>query len=397
MRFTTRKLQRGFLLIAVTIIVFTLAVLGMGLLELCRMEGVLVAKDVHYLNAFHLAEGGIDRALWKLKGDPTWTTGWEDQALNQGTYSVSVEAMEEANWYRIVSTGDSGDVSKTITLEVKTGSHPAAFDYALFWANPSGSAIPVALKNHVVIDGGVFAYGSLTVDNNSSISNGFVYATGTVSGTGNYVEGELPAELPERVVLDTTYYDSLIAQAAMEEAGDWTVSATEFLFGQTVLVNGNISIAGGTLRGPGTIVATGDITMGNNWEISDGVDSISGANIIMDNHGLYQGSGNVIFARNSIDIGNNITLTEKLSILTPGLLYIHNHITIHGLLYADDMRIYNHPSITGSMYANNFYSDEVRNHPLITYDASVLDVSLAPGLSSDTETVEFELGQWEEQ
>ena len=335
MRYSIRRGQEGFLLIIVSIIVFVLAALGLGLLELCRMEGVLVAHDVQYLNAFHLAEAGIDRTLWKLIEDPGWSAGWQDQALNDGAYSVGMAALVEPRWYRVSSTGTSGVISKTITLDVKLCPWPYAYDYGLFWANPSGSATPVRLRNNAVVNGSIFGYGNFSVDAGSSVEN-YVYATGTVEGNGDYVVGEMPDDLPEPAVFDTSSYDALIAQAALEEAGDWGLGGSYSLFGQTLLVNGNIDLSGAALHGPGTIVATGSITIGNSSEITDGVDIICGSDLLFDNLSIYEGSGNVIFATSSIEITNHATLGERLFILTLGRLTLDNYATVHGLLHADE-------------------------------------------------------------
>jgi len=404
MRYMARTREQGFLLVIVSILAFVLAALGIGILELCRMEGVLVAHDIHRLNAFHLAEAGLDRALWKLKTDPTWTEGWENQPLNDGTYTVTLEPMEQPHWYRLRSTGTSGGISKTVSLEVQVRAWPAAFDYGLFWANSTGSTDPVTLRNHTVVNGSIFAYGSIVIDSGSTIADGYVYATGTVTGQGDYQVGELADDLPERVTLDTTYYDNLIAQASQQPAGNWTLNGSYFLMGQTLLVNGNVEINGGTLHGPGRIVATGDINFDNNWQVADGVDVISGAKITMDNRGLYLANGNVVFARDSMDIGNNITVTEQLtlsdsvSLITPGQLRLHNHVTVRGLLYAGEVYISNHPSITGTIYADEVYSDEVANHPVITYDSSVLDGDLPPGIPSGEEVeVRLAFGTWDEE
>jgi len=362
-----RPINDGFILPAVVIVILVLTLMGMALLEMARLEAAIVIKETRYLKALNLAEAGLERGLWKVAETSGWTDGWTDEPLGDGTYSVTVEYLGGYS-YSITSTGKVGTVSKTVTLtaEVRRGGWPEAFsDYALFWANPEGSGLTVRADNGALITGSIFAYGDVEIRNNAVVTGGELYATGTVSGGGAYTEGTLPDPLPDPVVLDTTYYDDLIALAAAQPPGDWQLlnGAEHHLNGATMLVNGSVEIANNcTLYGPGKIVATGDILVANNATVPGGVDFIAGGTFEFDNGGQIEGFGNVIFGREGVELRNNdATFGLSLAILTPGTLTLRENGVYSGVMYGGTVRIRNNVTITGSVYGNEFYGNTVNN------------------------------------
>ncbi len=396
MRYSLRRRQDGYILVTVTITIFVLALLGLGLLELCRMESLLVTKDIQQLKAFHLAEAGIDRALWTLTTDPTWTAGWDDQLLSSGSYSVAVDAGSKPNWYYITSAGTTGNVSSTVVVSVTVRRWPAAFDYAIFRANPSSSPTALQLDNMILVDGSVFSYGDLGINQDSGVSNGSVYSTGDVTGTGEYTVGEVSGDLPERVPLDTSSYDDAISQAAGADAGDWSLDGGNYsLDGQTLHVNGNVILGNASiLNGPGRIVATGNIEVGNSTVISGGVDLISGASLLIDNSTSYQGDGNILFARDEIELQNAVSAGDNLTILTPGTLSLSNAASVRGIVWAGNVDLQNGCSVVGTIYAEQFEADVLLNNVTIQYDDSVLGSTPPAGIAECPPRIV--LGSWEE-
>ena len=112
--------QNGFMLVVVLMVISLLTALSVSMLLAGQWEGVQGTKDVAYLQAFNLAEAGLERAVWELRMDPTWTTGWTDESLGNGTYSVTVAEAPDIgdSWLRISATGVVGEITKTLTLTV---------------------------------------------------------------------------------------------------------------------------------------------------------------------------------------------------------------------------------------------------------------------------------------
>lgn len=112
--------QDGFMLVVVLMVISLLTALSVSMLLAGQWEGIQGTKDVAYLQAFNLAEAGLERAVWELRMDPTWTDGWTNESLGNGTYSVTVEEAPDVgdNWLRIRATGVAGEVTKTLTMTV---------------------------------------------------------------------------------------------------------------------------------------------------------------------------------------------------------------------------------------------------------------------------------------
>ena len=396
--------DRGIILAWVTIMVVIMTLLGAALLHLSGLEAVLVARDVNHLKALNLADAGLNRALWKLANDPTWTQGWTGESLGDGCYSVAIGALEEPNWYCITSTGTVGTTSKTVALEVEVISEgwPSVFsEYGIFWGNPSGSTKTLDLRENAVINGSIFAYGDIEIKPNATVTNGMVYSTGSASGAGEYTVGELPDPLPERLSLDTSHYDGLIAQAAQQESEDWHVAknGSYSLDGQTRFVNGKAEVGtNAELHGPGTIVATDDIKIENNVKISGGVDLISGKKLTLSNNTAYKGSGNVIFAYEKIEIDNNTSGENSLLVFTPGELKLGNNASVfRGVLWGGTVCLKNNALVIGAIYANQAHHDEVKENFTLVHDPSVFDSTPPPAVPSESSSVNLHVGRWHEQ
>ncbi len=376
--------NRGIVLPAVVAIILLLTVAGMALLELSTAEGVQVVREAQYLKALNLAEAGIERTLWRMSDSPGWTDGWADEPLGDGTYSVTVEELEE-DWYKLTSTGTVGPIGKTLTLQAKVTGElwPSALsDYGVFWGNPSGSEGTAQVKNNSHISGNVFGYGSIEVCNGASVSEGQVCATGTVFGGGSYTEGEVPDPPPERLEWDTSYYDALIAQAAQEPAGNWTLrnGAQYYFEGETLLVNGDVLVRNSCeLYGAGKIVATGDIDILNNCAIHVGIDFIAGGSLTINNCSQIETDGNVMFARDSIKLKNNAASSGgSMLVMTPGTLTLENNAGLRGVFWGGVVGLSNNVSIQGSVYADQF--DCIRNN--VNIELTAMDFDPPPGVPS---------------
>jgi len=244
--------KKGQILLTVILVILIFSIIGVSLIHLSRMESIRIRKEIYYLKALNLAEAGIERALWKLEkfeGAPEEYT--DERNLGDGGYSVSVEKAPEVgeDWYRIVSTGKVNRIQKGVKLEVKIergGKWPPAFeDYGIFWANPSGYQGSLRFRNAVLIKGDAFAYGNIKFENAADLQDGKFYATGSVTGIDESEIGEPSEPLPERVNLDTSYYEDLISQAEESGQGSLTFHNQSYsLNGQTLFVNGNIILKG---------------------------------------------------------------------------------------------------------------------------------------------------------
>lgn len=204
---------------------------------------------------------------------------------------------------------------------------------------------------------------------------------------------------PTKPALDTTDYDLLIAKAETVPAADFTISTISSPFGtaglelRNIFINGNVTINSSSsypLLGPGTIVATGNIILGNNVNIRDQITLVAKGNIYnlntsgsatgpavriggtLEADDFIYGYGVIMYARGDISIyGNGSSFAAnqqprvKAFLFTPnavnfpatgvsGSSYLNRYSQMQGLIYARTN------GLTLSNLHGNIYIDDVQ-------------------------------------
>ena len=146
-RFLWKKLRdnRGSLLIISYLVIFVLLALGAAFIAMSVNESRIAERQRRTTLTLHIAEAGIERALYDLRQDfindassPSWadgdingmtlgpdtasfySTGYGSTSLNSGSYAVqlkNVSGISDSIWIR--STGTLGDVQQTIEVYAK--------------------------------------------------------------------------------------------------------------------------------------------------------------------------------------------------------------------------------------------------------------------------------------
>ncbi|MBI3618227.1 MAG: hypothetical protein HY210_08445, partial [Candidatus Omnitrophica bacterium] len=146
-RFLWKKLRnnKGSLLIISYLVIFVLLALGAAFIAMSVNESRIAERQRRTTLTLHIAEAGIERALYDLRQDfindassPSWAdgninglavgpntasfynTGYGSTSLNGGSYAVqlkNVSGISDAIWIR--STGTLGDVQQTIEVYAK--------------------------------------------------------------------------------------------------------------------------------------------------------------------------------------------------------------------------------------------------------------------------------------
>lgn len=138
-----------------------------------RAERIIVASA----QALALAEAGIDKAVYELNENPSYT-GESNTALGTGNFTISV-ATVDTNTKRITATGTKLGVSETVKATVTIGNTNVAFHYGV----QTGE-------------------GGFVMDGGSSI-NGSVYSNGDISATtGVTITGAAIAANPAATTTD---------------------------------------------------------------------------------------------------------------------------------------------------------------------------------------------------
>ena len=411
----TRRRDNAFVLAWVLIVILFLAGLGTALMDTSTWEGITVAKDVHALRAFNVAEAGAEWGIWKLSTDVDWSGG--TMAFDSESCGVIVTELEEDDWYRVTATAVVNGQQRSVSIDVRVvepafGWPGALTDYAIYWGGGYNGGGDFTLKNLVLVNGPMFVNGDLEVERWAAVYNGTIETTGTVYGGGYYSATEAPEDAPQPIDLDTTSFDADIATANAESSGNWTRSgsSTYNLDGDTLYVKGNVEIKNNAIvRGPGRIVATGNITIKNNAKVLGSVDLISGGNITIQNDTIVEGEGNTIYGANSISVKNLAAINpyspveldsrgSSLVITPPNKeIEVKNLASVRGIVWGGRIDLLNLAAIQGVLYGHSFAGNNIKNLAYVHYDATVIDAfdELPAGVpQGDAGELTVTLGEW---
>lgn len=136
-------------------------------------------------------------------------TGYQDDGVTPTTDPTKIRSVEVTVGIQSHSS-PGGEIRYSSRVLCRSDTTPA-------FAVLTTDTPRVALEDNTSISGDVFVggdAGDVTVARDSKVTDGRIYATGTVSGKGTYQVGRLWEQLPKLPPLDTSYYDGLLAQAA---------------------------------------------------------------------------------------------------------------------------------------------------------------------------------------
>jgi|GEM_PF-1851952 len=304
--------NRGSVFLLAMAALITLMLLGTSLLQ-TSMQGLSWASnDRRHIEAFCLAEAGVDMAICKLYedydniNDSLSTTGTytDSFSLAQGSvnYTVTAPYSGIADSCLIVSdaTTWTGEQSRVRVVAAYQSDTSRVFEGAIFCDSPltlngSGGIYPDADGN----GGDIYANGDVTFNGTSyhMTSDGSIYTTGTTNWTPPEVpathvhENVAPLVMP---VIDIDYYESI---ATTTYTGKTTFTSSDLSgISGVIFVKGDVTISG-NYSGTAVIVATGKIT-------------VSG------------------------DVTTSNPDSDTLALLSPKSIKITGNATVHGLIYA---------------------------------------------------------------
>jgi Tfp pilus assembly protein PilX len=366
-----RPRARGAILILVMAVMLALSLLGLAFLNTGDANGMDLVREVQHSQSFHVAEAGLQQVVARLRVQSAYRQSPTNLCGALAGVSYAVRVARTGDLYYLVSCSAVRACTRSIrqVVEVRANGWPDAFSYALFGSNGD-----IDLKKGVTISGDVFDYGNISMAKDATVSNGMVYATGVVTGSGDFQVGGVPAEPPAPPTLDTTGYDNLLAQAA--SSTNTSVAFPVTLQGGTVYVKGSVSL--GQVTGPGTLVVSGDIDMGQAAYVSPGCTIISGGSLSFAKAGLV-GSNGLFYARTEIRFAKDGTLLQGCTLLTPGTIDALKNFEMSGVMLAlGPVLIKKDAVVLGSIVGSGITADK---NLTVRYDPSLFTTNPPPGIT----------------
>ncbi len=185
--------RRGYLLIFAIVFMAIMMTLSVSIISYAQVNLTAVKQTDARQEALHLAEAGIDKAIYELNQNANYS-GENDTVFGAGTFDVSVATVDQYTKRVTVSSyvpyGNGLVAERSVETTATIDTEVVAFSYGVQSGN------------------GGFSMG------NNSVVNGNIYANGNVSGSG-------------RVTGDAT----VAAGAAAIPDQNWTTQNTSSLFG----------------------------------------------------------------------------------------------------------------------------------------------------------------------
>jgi hypothetical protein len=366
----------------VLMIVLALSLLGLGLMQLGRVNAVEVARAYNLNKAFWAAEAGVFHARAMLRGNSTFRNFPVPLSNSDPVYGVTATA-EGNGVYTVRSTGTVASASRVIWQTLFAGEvPPAAFNYALF-----GGAGTMDLRKDPLIDGSVFQNGSINFKPPAVVTNG------TVTGTdpGDISPSTLPiVPTPDPVPTFPLFdpgpagagYDALISAAGGGVATN-SLGAVN-LGGMTNYVKSSDLSLLGNITGPGVLVVSGGVSIDANITLSPNVHIISGGTLNLNCDTCLAGSNCLIFARTAVQATKDVTI-GRITLITMGDIApgggLSKNLTIEGVLYAAGVVTSKKDLfVVGSILAGE--GVDIAKNFSVTY-SNLWPVPILPGFTAD--------------
>lgn len=405
--------KRGFALVTSIFIMLLMLTLGLYATSFVLTEMKISGSQSNSVKTYYLAESGIAEAIWRIKNDAAWKSGFEGSAAwtidytrnsvlyPAGSYRIQITNSEKAKGNIIVTAtlGLDGTASKRV---VKTSVFKAIGDSVIGQNGEFADGnIDMSGSNLHVYNGGFFSNGNIIINYHSEIvANGAVNAVGNIilnqsshitassthASNGDYI----PA--PDPIAMPAVSFDGAGDPQSYKARASQTYTAAQFsnmLFSHRetpltlngiIYVTGAVDIYGANdLVINGALVADGNITVGK------------------DTHDCCSGS----ICENKADIIiNNPDNSTSTGLISKGRINFESCLgsfTGKGLIYSNDvinvLSLPNQINITGALVGRKITLTSAWQGVNITYDNSVVNYGLGSALFSPIVTVEH----WEEE
>lgn len=238
--------ERGVAFVLVTCTVGVLLVVGLGLLMLVRtdLRGAVWERD--HVRAFYVAEGGLERAMFIVSGDPSWRDAVSG-ALGGGQYQVTL-ADVPPDLVRVTSRGEVSGRVRTVSALVRPAGR-TSLDYSLYSADHFIFKYNTAIIGDVHVNGNVQCTANVSIDGCLSLV-GSLDDRGNLVATEGVIEGAPAVTEPE---LDEQWYRD---NATVFLSGHQSINGGVY-DDDIVFVDGQLDLRG-FIQGRVTFVCSGE-------------------------------------------------------------------------------------------------------------------------------------------
>jgi Tfp pilus assembly protein PilX len=402
--------KRGFVLITAMFIMLLILSLALYATSFALTEMKISDSQKISVQTYYLAEAGIAEAIWKIKNDPTWKTSFEENPAWSIDYTRESALYPNGSYLiQVRNTGDAkGEITVTAYLDLGLNSSRRMIKTIIYKAlgesaignNGEFADGNIDMSGSIlrVYNGGIFSNNNIIINywsvidvdkSVSAVGNINVNQSSIIRASSTYAHNYQPAPAP--IAMPAISFDNIGDPDSYKSRANNIYTASQFSdllwnnrAGTLTLeginyVTGDISIKGSNnLIINGTLVADGNITVGENtffccWGINCGR-----SNIVINNPGTSTPSG--LLSKGRIDF--ELCLDDFNA---TGLIYANDKINILSLPKS--------LKVTGGLVSRKLTLTSLWQGTEIIYDDDIVNYTLGDPQFSPIVTVEH----WEEQ
>lgn len=417
--------ERGMTLVVALWILVLLGVLGAAANVVSRTDVGIAGNLRNETTAFHIAEGGLQRALGTINTDIFWVDNLADptdafagdDAFGLGSYTVEVyqddpipEAIRVRATGHVDGSGAASAVEAVLTPAPFTAQEYATFSCGVGDFGSQGDTFidgSVYAKGNVKMGGGV--YGDMIVTNGSvysvsqidmdglsSVTGGSVLANGSIhldsgaalSVSGDVVSGGTVSQTTGTVGGSITQnavplpVEDLCTGAKLAESVITTEDIQDYRDNATDVHNGPWNVAGGTVVGPDVIWAKNNVSINGDITCAGNVVLIVDGGLSIDGSMQDGGTGcqfTIVVPQNGVTVAATVTVDGAIQV---------GRINRDGTgVFGSNFKVMNGGDITVNGSVN------VINNNVLANSGGVFRANYTP-LDNDTMKKRYGIAQW---
>lgn len=398
--------ESGFVLVTSLFVMLLLLSLGYFVSAFSLTEKKIASSQAASVQAYYLAESGVNEAIWKLKNDTTWKNNFESSPtwsttfvrnsalFPNASYSVEVQNISNAN-ATITVTGQINIGLASAQRVIKTSVYKAQGASAILDSGLySDSDINLYGTDIIVLNGGLFTNNNVnislwaTVNTDSAIravKNINITPPATVVSAARYATNFPPK--PDPIAMPSISFDNVGDPNSLKARADHIYTASQFsdlLYAnrnKTLTLNGITYVTGAVnikynndLIINGALVADGNITVGVNsfWCLFGGRSDVE--------INAYSDDPSGLFTKGRIELE---ACMDNLS----------GEAVLYGATSFDVLAILNRIEVTGAIVTRQVTQFGAWDGFQITYDPDIVTQAIGNPTYSPVITIDH----WEEE
>ncbi len=417
-----RRSKRGATLALVMGMTVIITLVGAGLLTASGTARTEAVRRQQSLECFWGAESALAVARAKLYTDASFRSSPTGVAFTNGLTIGAASVTRTGNVYHVFAVGtnrytrQSRRLAQEFVLET--------FDYWDDFALLAGAG-GIRLAQSVAIYGDVYSIGDVTMAQSAAIfetlfcegslsmsqsaviyDQAFIGGTISLRNSSTIYGGSYPFNSPANPyyvvrptvpAIDWSWYESMLAQAAVRHSSNLNFSANVDLGGTNNFWRGSATLQQTrmlTSTPPGGVLVVRDtFELMHSCQIGPGVTVICGDRFWM-GQSTRVGSNALIYARNSIEMKQSGIVSTRAALITPGMIDMKQAVQASGFIYAGGvLDVSQSVALQGLCYAGD-YAD-LSQSVAIYYNRNVLPASMPPGLQTNP-AVRLQPRRWRE-